>query len=393
MLYRLYAIKKISPIPILSQNQKLFFSKSFTSSSKHRHRFYIYSVVAVTSTAVLGTFYYRFNRNKFDYNRREYVKNLEVIEYNLLERRPILDSSNIKHITFDQPSRKTFPYKLTVYESIQCPYCSKLRAYLNYNRLPYNIIKVRTEDIQWSLYKQVPIVILENGEQIQLNDSTQIISAIESYFLTPTKSFRHIWKLYQPLVENNKKQYKLIYSYPNKYHLIQPLSSDIIDQQNRQIDDDLLLSSKSRKTERQWREWVDAKLIPLFSSNVYLTLRESLDRFYLYAEADNWMKTYPWYKRFVKINFGAIYMWLINFKLSTDVRKELIDCINEWLTAIGNDQNFLGGQNPNLADISVYGALTSIQDSNTFTYLIKNTNIESWFERMKQIIDLRVNSS
>ena len=82
-------------------------------------------------------------------------------------------------------------------------------------------------ETKWSIYKKVPIVVIEN-EQIQLNDSSMIISVIESYLRMPTKTFQNISKLYQPVVEKDEKG-KLSFNYPNKYFLVEPLINERLD--------------------------------------------------------------------------------------------------------------------------------------------------------------------
>ncbi len=48
---------------------------------------------------------------------------------------------------------------------------------------------------------------------------------------------------------------------------------------------------------------------------------------------------------------------------------------------------FLGGSEPNLADLNVYGILTAIQGCEAFEDLMTNTKIQPWFERMKNLIE------
>lgn len=86
---------------------------------------------------------------------------------------------------------------------------------------------VMRSQTKWSMYKKVPILVVEN-EQIQLNDSSMIISAIESYLRMPTKSFKNVAKLYQAVIEKDEKG-KLLFNYPNKYFLVEPLSSERVD--------------------------------------------------------------------------------------------------------------------------------------------------------------------
>jgi hypothetical protein len=114
------------------------------------------------------------------------------------------------------------------------PFCCKVRAYLNYNRIPYDIVEVNSvmrSETKWSIYKKVPIVVIEN-EQIQLNDSSLIISTIESYLRMPTKQLRNVSTLYQPVIEKDDKG-KLSFNYPNKYFLVEPLAADRVDPEKR----------------------------------------------------------------------------------------------------------------------------------------------------------------
>jgi hypothetical protein len=49
--------------------------------------------------------------------------------------------------------------------------------------------------------------------------------------------------------------------------------------------------------------------------------------------------------------------------------------------------SFSGGSEPNLADLNVYGILTSIQGCQAFQDLMANTKIQPWFERMKHRVE------
>ena len=105
-----------------------------------------------------------------------------------------------------------------------------MRAYLNYNRIPYDIIEVNSvmrSETKWSIYKKVPIIVIED-EQLQLNDSSMIISTIESYLRMPTNALKNIAKLYQSVIDRDEKG-KLSFNYPNKYFLVEPLASDRLD--------------------------------------------------------------------------------------------------------------------------------------------------------------------
>lgn len=101
---------------------------------------------------------------------------------------------------------------------------------MNYHRIPYDVVEVNSvmrSETKWSHYKKVPILVLEN-EEIQLNDSSVIISVIESYLRMPTKKFENVSKLYPAVIEKDEKG-KLAFNYPNKYFLVEPLLNDRLD--------------------------------------------------------------------------------------------------------------------------------------------------------------------
>ena len=208
----------------INQKENTQFKGDYPSTrSRPRYHYYLLSIAA---GALIGTVYTLRQSQKYEGLMPEYITNSELLERQAMEKRP-MPPPIAKHITFDSPSTENFPFKITLYQYVTCPFCCKVRAYLNYNRIPYDIVEVnsvmRTET-KWSTYKKVPIIVIEN-EQIQLNDSSVIISTIESYLRMPTKTIRNISKLYQPIVEKDDKG-KFVFNYPNKYFLVEPLSND-----------------------------------------------------------------------------------------------------------------------------------------------------------------------
>ncbi len=77
--------------------------------------------------------------------------------------------------------------KLTLYQYVTCPFCCKVRAYLDYFGYSYDIVEVNSitkKQINWSSYKKVPIVAV----QFPSKDSSdkfdeEIIVNILFYFL------------------------------------------------------------------------------------------------------------------------------------------------------------------------------------------------------------------
>ncbi len=65
-----------------------------------------------------------------------------------------------------------------------------------------------------------------------------------------------------------------------------------------------------------------------------------------------------------------------------DERKNIIeDIIYDYIFL------FLGGSEPNLADLNVYGILTAMQGCQAFQDLMNNTKIQPWFKRMKNLVE------
>lgn len=54
---------------------------------------------------------------------------------------------------------------LTLYQYKTCPFCSKVRAFLDYHGLSYEIVEVNPvmrQEIKWSAYRKVPILMVDN---------------------------------------------------------------------------------------------------------------------------------------------------------------------------------------------------------------------------------------
>lgn len=61
--------------------------------------------------------------------------------------------------------------KLVLYQYQTCPFCCKVRAFLDYHGISYDIIEVDPvlrQAIKWSDYKKVPILLakMEDGYQV-----------------------------------------------------------------------------------------------------------------------------------------------------------------------------------------------------------------------------------
>lgn len=63
--------------------------------------------------------------------------------------------------------------RLTLYQYKTCPFCSKVRAFLDYHGLPYEIVEVNPvmrQEIKWSAYRKVPILMV-NDDMVRRGES------------------------------------------------------------------------------------------------------------------------------------------------------------------------------------------------------------------------------
>ncbi|CAF3562279.1 unnamed protein product [Rotaria socialis] len=396
-----------------------------TPKQSPRFRRYHYYLFSIATGALIGTIYALRHVRKHEGNLPEYVTNVELLERKAIETRPVPPPVT-KHITFDALPRKNFPFNITLYQYVTCPFCCKVRAYLNYNRIPYDIVEVNSvthTETKWSLYNKVPIVVIEN-EQIQLNDSSMIISAIESYLRQPTKKIKNIINLYEAIVQKDQKG-NISFNYPNRYFIFEPAVLDRLETTNEEQQStnnkqsksffaklfsrstaqsnndskivqsentDKKKSDEENEFERQWREWVDNKFVHVISPNIYCTVGQSISTFRWFSKAGDWEEIFPWYQRWIIVYLGAIVMRGVaihlkkKYNLNDNVRISLYECGDEWVNTIG-DKDFHGGFEPNLADLNVYGILTAIEGSDAFQDLMNNTKIQPWFARMKNLVE------
>ncbi|XP_064395384.1 prostaglandin E synthase 2-like [Halichondria panicea] len=265
---------------------------------------------------------------------------------------------------------------LTLYQYATCPYCCKTRAFLDYYQVPYTVVEVNPlfrKETKFSEYKKVPFV---TGGGVQVNDSTLIVSSVRSAMVNNGLSISQALDFY-PLVPYTDSKGKTQEDRANKYFIMFPDGGS----------DSLSLAQ--RREEREWREWVDNKLVHILPSNIYRTFSESITSFDYISSVGNFSR----FERVATKYIGAVSMFLISKKLKKryhlkeDVRESLYDACSEWLAAVG-DRRFMGGDSPNLADLAVYGVLSSTEGMGpTFVDVMAHTKIETWYRDVQHCVD------
>merc|ERR1719427_1489790 len=267
--------------------------------------------------------------------------------------------------------------KIKLYQYQTCPFCSKVRSFLEANKIPFEIVEVHPitkKEMKFSDYKKVPVVMAEQGGQTyQVNDSSMIISAISVYLLDSSgRSFSQVLDAY------SSEQVGDSTVALSKYYL--------------DIDDDALTDEQKSdiEIESKWREWADAHLVHMISPNVYRSMQESYASFKHHTKYGKYNNVL---ERWLALYGGTVSMYLVSKILrkkycnNPDVRVDLFEAIDQWMAAIPDKNKFLCGDKPNLADISVYGVVSVMEELPIWREVLENTEIESWYNRMKSIVE------
>lgn len=227
-------------------------------------------------------------------------------------------------------SEKFLPKEVVLYQYEACPFCNKVKAFLDYYNIPYKIVEVNPiskKEIKWSDYKKVPILKVDGEQMVD--------------------------------------------------------SSDIIDKLFHRINPD---SSIRDGEEKKWREWVDNHLVHVLSPNIYRSTSEALESFDYITTQGNFSFT----ERLVAKYAGAAAMYFVSKKLKkkhniTDERAALYEAAETWVDAL-NGRHYLGGSKPNLADLAVFGVLRPIRYLTSGKDMVEHTRIGEWYGRMENAV-------
>ncbi|XP_071733009.1 uncharacterized protein [Rutidosis leptorrhynchoides] len=226
------------------------------------------------------------------------------------------------------------PKEVVLYQYESCPFCNKVKAFLDYYDVPYKVVEVNPlskKEIKWSDYKKVPILMVD-GEPLQ--DSSAIIDQLRNK-LSPVKSASMV------------------------------------------NDDD---------EEKKWRRWVDDHLVHMLSPNIYRNTSEALESFDYITSNGNFSYTEKYTVKYA----GAAAMYFVSKKLKkkyniTDERAALYEAAETWVDAL-NGREFLGGSKPNLADLAVFGVLRPIRYLKSGKDMVEHTRIGEWYTRMEHVV-------
>ncbi|KRX75858.1 Epoxide hydrolase 1 [Trichinella sp. T6] len=160
---------------------------------------------------------------------------------------------------------------LRLYQYQNCPFCCKVRSYLDYYGYSYELVEVNPitrKEIKFSEYKKVPILVCGKDDPVQINDSSVIISFLQSYMLNPNADLHTILSAYpSSLIKGDDNKMQLVS--PNKYFLMIP-------EKQQHVNEEILK-----------------------------TMKESLKAFQWFSDVSDWRNTFHTWERLTAVYLGA----------------------------------------------------------------------------------------
>ncbi|KAF0852349.1 mitochondrial thioredoxin (TRX)-like/glutathione S-transferase (GST C) family protein [Andalucia godoyi] len=226
-----------------------------------------------------------------------------------------------------------FQTGVLLYQYSSCPFCNKVKAYLDWRQIAYTAVEVNPltkTELKWSVdYTKVPIVIAMPA--------------------------------YERLIESSK--------------IIETLEVRMTG------NDDFLRDSESEK----WRAWVDTSLVKTLPPNIYRTIPEAWDSLEYMTEHH---KFSAMERRAAQV-VGTVVMYVIGKMLKrkygfADERQALVDRLNEWSEFVDSRGGFAGGKQPNVTDASVFGVLRAVEPLQLWPEVTSKSRISKWYRNMKE---------
>jgi len=272
--------------------------------------------------------------------------------------------------------------KLRLFQYATCPFCCKVRAFLDYHSISYEVVEVNAvlrKENKWSKWKQVPTLVAEhNGNVIQLNESSMIISALLSLLHDKEFDLSTVYSSY-PIIDSTNSRGKPCKDIMNKYHVMYGENTPASYDKTKAI------------SEAKWRAWADDHFVHVISPNIYQTMTQSLGSFQWFSKAGGWEMWATW-ERYLAIYVGAIAMYFLGkvlkkrHNLDEDVRISLYRDCETWMSEVSSHGIFRGGSSPDLADLAVYGMMSAMEGCEAFTDALNHTNIGTWYYNMKDVV-------
>jgi microsomal prostaglandin-E synthase 2 len=226
-----------------------------------------------------------------------------------------------------------------LYQYEVCPYCCKVKSVLDYKKVPYEKIEVNPmthDELSWNKkaydHDKVPVLIDEDETVLESND---IIRYLDEKFP---------WK---PIFAKTKA---------------------------------------GAARQESWIRFADDELVQILPANIYRTIPEALDSFKYITKVGK----FPAWKRYYLMLGGAVAMNIVAKKGMkkrgiSDPRKALAGTLDKLASGLGKG-GFLGGGEPDVADLVCHGVLRSVREMKVWKDVSKNKKIAEWYERVDKTL-------
>lgn len=198
----------------ISCNQTLTVRRFSSGEQKKLKGLFKLGLTGITVGAVVGTGY---TIHKYNQPRQHIIN--EELTIPSIDKLPKIEPS--RKIRYDNINNN-HGVKLTLFQYQTCPFCCKVRAFLDFYGISYDVVEVDPvlrQSIKWSPYRKVPILVTSFGDEHQpMNDSSMIISALATFF-KDRKELRDIVRCYPHITfidEDGTKKSDIM----NKYFLV-----------------------------------------------------------------------------------------------------------------------------------------------------------------------------
>ena len=228
---------------------------------------------------------------------------------------------------------------MKLYQYEVCPYCCKVKAVLDYKKIPYEKIEVNPmtheemEGIPGAMeHDKVPV--LADGKKVVF-ESNDIIRYLDEKF--PEK----------PIFAKSKE---------------------------------------GEAGQKAWLQYADDELVQILPANIYRSLPEALDSFKYITKVGK----FPRWKRYYLALGGAIAMTIVARKGMkkrgiADPRKSLRETLEKWSQGLGR-KKFMGGERPDVSDLVCTGILNAVREMKVWKFIAEQKSILEWYERVQKTL-------
>jgi microsomal prostaglandin-E synthase 2 len=313
------------------------------------------------------------------------------------------------------------PTAVTLYQYEVCPFCCKVKSFLDYHRVPYRVVEVNP--LTKAELKGLAAEVEQRAAAAALAAGAATTGAS-----VPAATIPSLKKV--PVV-------RLAYADGGAEDVVAD-SSVIISRLAAELGvfaggvgaaaagggvwgsgsgggGAPAASTAAAADEARWRRWADERLVKTITANIYRSWDESWQTFsYITREAgDAW----GWAAREGARVAGSVLMWRVGsgmpkkYGIEGDLRAALYRDLDAFVDAVdagaargGGDKaaakgggggkagapaagggaggRFLGGAAPNLGDLAVYGVIRAIRGTNTYNDMVAHSRILPWLQRM-----------